>query len=67
MTRRFQDLRYALRLLRKIPGFTTVTVLTLAPAANTAIFTVVNALLLKILHVVVAEEQLKKLMADVHA
>jgi hypothetical protein len=67
MTRLFEDLRYALRLLRKSPGFTAVTILTPAPAANTAIFTVVNALPLKILHVVVAEEQLKKLMADVHA
>jgi hypothetical protein len=67
MTLRFQDLRYALRLLRKSPGSTTVTVLTPAPAANSAIFTVANALLLKILHVVVAEEQLKKLMADVPA
>ena len=61
-----QDVRYALRTMRKSPGFVAVAVITLALGigANTAIFTVVNAVFFNPIPVHDAEHLLSLFTTD---
>ena len=62
----FQDLRYALRALRRSPGFASAAILSLALGigANTAIFSLINVVILKSLPVRHPEELLQVMMGN---
>ncbi len=65
----FQDVRYGLRMLAKNRGFTAVAVLTLALGigANTAIFTLIDAVMLRMLPVPRPQELLQVLILTPHS
>jgi putative ABC transport system permease protein len=58
----WQDLRYAVRALRSSPGFAAVAILSIALGigANTAIFSLIDAVMLKSLPVSHPEELLQR-------
>src|SRR5205809_2792290 len=61
-----QDLRFGLRMLRKSPGYTGVAVITLALGigANTAIFSLIDAVMLRMLPVERPEELMQVQYAE---